>query len=85
MKEVEAREVIITTLTRRGKGDDLSPIRCITQVFEKDGTLIAENDPSPETFAAMDLVYFTNWFNDKAPNGIPTINHVKEWLKSIKK
>lgn len=41
--EVICKEVIVTTLLRRGDGK-ATPIRCITQVYEKDGTLIAERD-----------------------------------------
>lgn len=38
-------EVIICTSMRRGKGEQNDPVRIITQVFLKDGTLIAEYDP----------------------------------------
>lgn len=44
-EEVTCREVIISNLTRRGTGVDDDPLRVITQVFEKDGTFIAEYDP----------------------------------------
>jgi len=43
-KEVICKEVIITTQTCRGSGNVDDPIRRITQVFEKDGTFIAEHD-----------------------------------------
>lgn len=39
------KEVIITKLLRRGKGVEGDPIRIITQIWDKDGTLIAEVDP----------------------------------------
>lgn len=42
---VYCEEVIINTTLRRGKGVDGDPIRIITQVFLKNGTLIAEFDP----------------------------------------
>ena len=49
MDTVEYRECIITTLTRRGKGQTSSPIRAVTQVWVRNGdgscSLIAENDP----------------------------------------
>jgi len=38
-------EVIISTLKKRGDGTKTSPIRVITQVFTKEGELIAEVDP----------------------------------------
>ena len=46
---VEYRECVITTLSRRGKGETDSPIRAITEVWIRNGdgtcALIAENDP----------------------------------------
>lgn len=39
------KEVIITDIATRGEGIPYSPIRRITQVWDKDGCLIAENDP----------------------------------------
>ena len=37
-------ECIVTAIERRGKGVEGDPIRVITQVFTKDGKLIAEWD-----------------------------------------
>lgn len=45
MDKVVCKEVIISTIKRRGAGTDNGPIRFITEVFEKDGTFIAEYDP----------------------------------------
>ena len=45
MNTVKCEEVIISTLLRRGEGKPGDPIRVITQVFTKDGELIAERDP----------------------------------------
>lgn len=47
-KEVEVKEVIISYILRRGDGVN-DPIRRILQVFDKDGALIAENDPCGDT------------------------------------
>jgi hypothetical protein len=47
--DVICKEVIITDLTTRGEGISYSPIRRITQVWDKDGVLIAEHDPFIET------------------------------------
>ena len=44
MKEVQLKEVIITTLSRAGTGRPEDPIREVTQIWDKDGTLIAERD-----------------------------------------
>lgn len=43
--DIICKEVIISKLTTRGRGIVGDPVRRITQVFEKDGTLIAEYDP----------------------------------------
>lgn len=45
MDLVVCKEVIISTIRRRGDGTEENPIRVITEVFEKDGTFIAECDP----------------------------------------
>jgi len=43
------QEVIICTKKRRGNGSSSdNPIRIITEVFTKDGKLIAEYDPHKE-------------------------------------
>lgn len=47
MDKVYCQEVIITDQLRRGDGVK-TPMRQITQVFNKDGALIAENDPMAE-------------------------------------
>jgi len=85
MDTVICKELIVSTIARRGTGERHSPIRVITQVFEKDGTLIAENDPSPETFALFDLIHFARWC---ITNGIVTDkitpSDVHKWLDEIK-
>lgn len=74
MDTVICKELIITTLKRRGSGIEHSPIRVITEVYEKDGTKIAEYDPSPETFTEMDLLHFSRW--------IKKMNHDPDKLDS---
>ena len=44
MDTIECKEVIISTLKRRGEGIEGDPIRVVTEVYEKDGTKIAEYD-----------------------------------------
>lgn len=62
MDTVECRELIVSTLKRRGAGCNLhDPVRIITEVYEKDGTKIAENDPCPEHYFAKDLIKFAKW------------------------
>lgn len=45
MDSVWCEEVIISTTQRKGEGKYGDPIRIITQVFRKNGQLIAEYDP----------------------------------------
>jgi len=85
MDTVICKELIVATLTRRGKGEKHSPIRIITQVFEKNGTLVAEHDPVDETFNAMDLVNFARYCierNYQVQNVAP--QDVNKWLDTIK-
>ena len=45
MNTAFVEELIITTLLRKGEGEPRSPIRIITQIWRKNGELIAEVDP----------------------------------------
>ncbi len=50
MNEVKLKQVVITNLTRRGKGVEGDPIRIITEVWDaENGEKIAENDPFTST------------------------------------
>lgn len=84
MNTVICKELIVSTLSRRGEGVKHSPIRIITEVFEKDGTLIAEYDPMPGTFTQKDLLDFAHWL-DAVPVGHEKSRKsiVIEWLDSI--
>lgn len=86
MDTVICKEVVITTLKRRGSGIEHSPIRVITEVYEKDGTLIAEHDPIPETFAQIDLLHFARWVKQMEYDAdkLDSMAVVK-WLDSIEK
>lgn len=86
MDAVVCKEVVITTLKRRGSGIEHSPIRAITEVYEKDGTKIAEYDPSPETFSQMDLLHFARWVKQMEYDADKLDSRaVVKWLDSIKK
>ncbi len=86
MDTVICKEVVITTLKRRGSGIEHSPIRVITEVYEKDGTLIAEHDPSPETFAQIDLLHFARWVKQMEYDADKLDSRaVVKWLDSIEK
>ena len=87
MKAIEVKEVIVCNRTTKGTGVKHSPIRLVTQVFEKDGRMIAEHDPSPETFVAFDLVAFSRWMSANYPevkNDV-SISHVHAWLDTFDK
>ncbi len=45
MDKVEILKLIKTTLTRRGEGVHLDPVRVITQYWTMDGELVFEIDP----------------------------------------
>jgi hypothetical protein len=80
------KEVIVSTLTRRGKGVKHDPIRIITEVFEKDGTLIAENDPTPGTYALFDLIDFARWcITNGTVTDEVTPSDVEKWLDVIER
>jgi hypothetical protein len=44
---IRLEELIVTTMETRGDGVK-TPFRRVTQVYSKDGELVAENDPSPD-------------------------------------
>jgi hypothetical protein len=71
--KVFAQQVIICTKQRRGKGSLHSPIRVITEVFDMEGNLIADNDPignlTPETI--LDFLRYHY-------NVIPEADHVEK-------
>jgi hypothetical protein len=86
MDEVMLAEVIICTKARRGKGVGHSPIRCITEVFNKDGKKIAEHDPVDEKFTHKDMVDFSKWmFKNLVDISKIDERKVDEWLDFIDK
>jgi len=64
-------EVVETSLTRRGKGEEEDPVRIITQYWSKDGTLLAEVD-----CAEKDVLQF------KMTRLLDNLrSHVEQWSK----
>lgn len=57
MDEVKVIEVIYCTKKRNGKGVELDPIRCVTEIFDFEGKLIAENDPA-KIFTQKEMASF---------------------------
>lgn len=60
MDEVKVIKAIYCTKQRRGKGVALDPIRCVTEIFDLKGNLIAEND-SAKIFTMKDMANFTRF------------------------
>jgi len=84
-QDVSCREVVITANTTRGKGVPNSPIRRIVEVWEKDGTKIAEHDPMPEVLTYVDAVHFARWCQSKeCPAGPLGMNMLDKWLETTK-
>jgi len=82
MPEIECKEVIITSLERRGKGIETDPVRRVTQVYEKTGELIAENDPFKERFSFEDMRQFATYCLAHASPERITIETVIKWDKT---
>lgn len=83
MKNIECREVIVTTLEVRGTGVENDPIRRITQVYEKTGELIAETDPLKNRYTEEDMRQFARHCLTHITNVVGiTIEAVKEWDKT---
>ena len=84
MDTVICKEVVITTLKRRGTGIEHSPIRVITEVYDKYGTKIAEHDPMPETFVQMDLLHFARWVKEMGYDADKLDSRaVVKWMDSV--
>ena len=69
------KEVIISDLARRGSGKDpTSPLRIITQVYEKTGELIAEFDPNGG-FTLEEMLSFAEYFSKEGGT-------IKDWMSN---
>lgn len=85
MDTVFCKEVIISTIKRRGLGTELSPVRIITEVYEKDGTLIAEKDPCPEIYTTTDLIHFARQCASESKEQADiNIRTVENWSANLK-
>ena len=82
MDTIICKEVIVSTIARRGKGVYRDPVRVITQVFEKSGELIAEYDPQKRNmeFSTVDMAEFARWVIERniKPDSISIIE-VNDW------
>ena len=60
-KMVEVKELIVTDLSRKGTGKDVtSPIRTVLEIYTKDGKLLAYLD-SQGNFSVEDLISFSSF------------------------
>jgi hypothetical protein len=61
MDKVKVKQVILCTKGRRGSGKNaVSPVRIITEVFDFDGNLIADNDPCGD-YSPEIILGFLKW------------------------
>jgi len=73
MDEIYVKQFIFCTKSRRGKGVKESPTRVIVEIYDLDGTLIAENDPlstNPEDILGFMRYHFKDIPKDKVLNAI---------------
>lgn len=78
------KEVIVTKLKECGNGTENDPARTITQVWEKDGTLIAERDPWDDKFDHIDMISFaTDCINNRIKS--ITMSDLEQWRSKMNK
>ncbi len=73
------KELIVTDLATRGDGK-VTPLRRITQVFEKDGTLVAECDPAAIQITFEQLQELSSAILRVQPPD--EAGYIERWLKS---
>lgn len=82
-REVVCKEVVITSNAARGNGIPGSPIRRIVEVWEKDGTKIAEHDPCPELLTYEAALDFAKWCQSRdCPAGPLRMDMLDKWLNA---
>lgn len=80
MTQTIVKEVVITNLLVRGDGN-VTPVRNVTQVYEKDGILIAEYDSYPEVLSYEDVVKFAEWCELRNLHASKAL--IVEWKNSL--
>jgi hypothetical protein len=64
-KQVSVQEFVLVNKLLRGKGTKVFPYRSVTEIFSKEGELIAENDVHSTT---IEVVYeFIRWHFKEIP------------------
>lgn len=62
MDQVEIKKVIITTLSRRGTGVEGDPVRVLTEIWDMEGSKMAEVDShEPKMFTETQMASFAYW------------------------
>ena len=77
---IECKEVIVSRLKTVGDGSDLNPFREVVQVFEKDGSLIAEKD-NFNNFSAKDMVQYALYCLESKLGKDQVIANLKSYCK----
>lgn len=81
IEKVSCKEVIVAQTMIMGNDTELYPMRIITQVFTKDGELIAEKDPINPRYSQAEMVAFANYCKS-IKRGIDT-DDIYTFLESI--
>jgi hypothetical protein len=82
MDTVICKEVVITTLKRRGDGTVLDPTRVVTEVYEKGGDLIAEYDPV-KTFTLKEMGSFALFVANNEHTKTDILTLYTNWKDSL--
>lgn len=75
-------EELIVSQVLKGKGDDADPYRNVLQLFQKDGTFVAENDPLNKT--KLDLSTLKQEIADTLRFGSSDYNCQETILENLK-
>lgn len=78
MDTVKVINVIFCDKLRRGKGVESDPVRCVTEIFDFGGNLIAENDPE-KIYTQKDLAGFALFVANSDWKNIPIADLLKRY------
>ena len=82
MDEIKVMQVIYSTKQRRGEGVELDPIRCITEIYDFNGNLIAENDCA-KIYTLKEMVSFALFVSKEEHLSVDIITLFKKWEKIV--
>ena len=76
---IQVKELVVTDLSRRGNGrDEISPVRCVLEVYTKAGELLAVHD-SQGNYTVEQLGAFAKLCREKSDVAIENI--YQSWSK----